>query len=162
VPNDSDRTKVAIHARVDTDLLGLSTKEFLERIAAHNFELAAISWDPDFADPWSYLADYRSDSGAANFGHMPTRCSITFWINLSRPARTPCSALRLLEAAERRLIDNEAVIPLRFGVVDFIVNVHLKGWRRRRWLAIQTRYLRIEGAPRPSRRSSARRRVPSN
>ncbi len=157
--NSAQMTAIAQRWRstlgVDTDLLGLSTKEFLERIAAHNFELAAISWDPDFADPWSYLADYRSDSGAANFGAYADPLFDHLLDQSKQAGQDSVQRMRLLEAAERRLIDNEAVIPLRFGVVDFIVNVHLKGWASSPLARHPARYLRIEGAPRPSRRSSS-------
>jgi len=70
--------------------------------------------------------------------------------------------MRLLEAAERRLIDNEAVIPLRFGVVDFIVNVHLKGWASSPLARHPARYLRIEARLGHRGGAQARRRVPSN
>jgi len=128
----------------------------LLRIAEpRDFELAAISWDPDFADPWSYLADYRSDSGAANFGAYADPLFDHLLDQSNQAGQDSVQRMRLLEAAERRIIDNEAVIPLRFGVVDFIVNVHLKGWVASPLARHPARYLRIEGAPRPSRRSSS-------
>jgi len=131
---------------VDTELVGLSGKEFLQRVAAHDFELAAIGWDPDFADPWSYLADYRSDSGAANFGAYADPMFDQLLNQSKRAVKSSAQRMRFLEAAERRLVDNEAVIPLRFGVIDFIVNAHLKGWEASPLARHPARYFRIEGA----------------
>jgi ABC-type oligopeptide transport system substrate-binding subunit len=92
------------------------------------------------------LADYRSNSGAANFGAYADPLFDRLLKRSMRGGKSSARRMRFLEAAERRLVDDEAVIPLRFGVVDFIVNAHLKGWEASPLARHPARYFRIEGA----------------
>ena len=128
---------------IETTLEPVDGKVYLERLNQHAFELAVVSWDPDFADASNYLGGYRCDAGAANFGAY---CDPAFDELMDKAGRTVDASARiqLLQAAERLLIDQDAVMPLAHGVLEFLVNPRLKGWEANPLSRHPSRYLRIE------------------
>jgi oligopeptide transport system substrate-binding protein len=139
---------------VETTLVPLDGKTFLERLGSHDFELAVVGWDPDFADASNYLDGYRCDAGAANFGAYCDRDFDKFMTAASSTI-DPSARMRLLESAERRLIDADAVMPIAHGLLEFVVSPRLKGWEASPLSRHPSRFLSIQ--PRPA--APARRRI---
>jgi oligopeptide transport system substrate-binding protein len=112
---------------LNVELRSLPEREFLAALAGHDFQLALVTWDPDFADPSNTLSMFRSDAGAANFGNY---ADPNFDSLLERADRMPDPRARAqtLREAEQQLLDDNAIIPLKHGVVDFVVSPRLRGW----------------------------------
>jgi oligopeptide transport system substrate-binding protein len=128
---------------VETQLQPADQQAHMARLTAHDFELAAVTWDPDFADPLNYLGGFRSYSDPANFGAY-AEPAFNALIDRSRDTADPAARMRLLEAAERRLIDSEGVIPLRHGDLMLLVNPRLQGYVADPLARHPARYLRLE------------------
>jgi len=128
---------------VETVLTPVEGRKFLECLDSHDFELAVVSWDPDFADASNYLDGYRSDAGGNNFGDFH---DATFDRLMDEAAHTadPTTRIRLLQAAERRLLDQDAVMPLAHGMLEYAVSPRLKGWQPDPLSRHPSRYLRLD------------------
>lgn len=128
---------------VETELTPVEGSKFLERLSSHDFELAMFSWDPDFADASNYLDGYRSDAGSSNFGDFH---DATFDSLMDEAGRTidPSVRVQILEAAERRLLDRDAIMPLAHGTLEYAVSPRLKGWQADPLSRHPSRYLRLQ------------------
>jgi oligopeptide transport system substrate-binding protein len=134
---------------LSVELRPLPERAFLAALSSHDFQLALVSWDPDFADPSNTLSMFRSDAGAANFGNY---ADTHFDSLLERADRMPDSRARArtLREAEQQLLDYNAVIPLKHGVVEFVVSPRLRGWLANPLARHPSRFLElVESGPTP-------------
>lgn len=91
-----------------------------------DFELALASWYADYADPWNFLANFRSDAGPLNPGGYRS-AAFDQAMAAAQEAEGEARAASL-ETAERRLLDDGAVLPLEWGVSQKLVSPRVQGW----------------------------------
>jgi len=91
-----------------------------------NFTIALTGWYADYADPWNFLANWRSEAGPLNAAgyHNP---AFDEAMNKAREA-DGAERFGLLEQAERILLADHVVLPLEFVVSQNLVNPRVKGW----------------------------------
>lgn len=111
--------------------LGLSVRltilpqtELRSREKAIDYDLALAIWLGDFLDPTTFLDCFRTDGGANRTGFADPEYDRL----LDRAAATVGDERwRLLEAAERRLVEFAPLIPLWHGACSFLVRPGLGG-----------------------------------
>lgn len=109
------------------------------KLRQFDYEIGVLSEVPDFDDPTEFLVPYRSDAGLYNHcGYS----NPTFDALMDKAAHaTDLPARRAaLEGAERTVLADYALVPLQFGVANYLVNPRLVG-RRDSLPNPQTRYL---------------------
>jgi oligopeptide transport system substrate-binding protein len=91
-----------------------------------NFTIALTGWYADYADPWNFLANWRSEAGPLNAAgyHNP---AFDEAMNKARDA-DGAERFGLLEQAERVLLVDHVVLPLEFVVSQNLVSPRVKGW----------------------------------
>jgi oligopeptide transport system substrate-binding protein len=107
-----------------------------------DFEVALTGWYADYADPWNFLANFRSDAGPLNPGAYR---SDAYDAALDR-ARMLDGAERLaaLAGAERILLADHAILPLEFVVSQKLVARRVHGWTPEPFDMNLSRYLSVE------------------
>ncbi|MDB5363462.1 MAG: peptide transporter substrate-binding protein [Rhodospirillales bacterium] len=124
---------------VEVTLDNMEWAVYQTKVRQLDYEMGVLSEIPDFDDPSEYLVPYRSDAGLYNhcgyanpaFDALMDKASFA----TDLPARRAA-----LEGAERTVLADYALVPLQFGVANYLVNPHLVG--RRDSLAYpQTRHL---------------------
>ena len=113
--------------------LGLSVRltilpqtELRSREKSIDYDLALAIWLGDFLDPTTFLDCFRIDGGANRTGFADPEYDRL----LDRAAATVGNERwRLLEAAERRLMEFAPLIPLWHGACSFLVRPGLSGIR---------------------------------
>jgi oligopeptide transport system substrate-binding protein len=127
-----ERVAVAI-ASMWHDVLGveveLSAEEFktlLVRIERGEATLFWSSWVADYDDPWTFASLVRSGAGT----NLARYRNPSYDAILDAASRTPdpASRSRLLERAERTLLEDAAVIPLYFYVNKHLISPRVHGW----------------------------------
>ncbi len=109
------------------------------KLHQYDYDVGVLSEVPDFDDPTEFLIPYRSDAGLYN------HCGYSnpaFDALMDQAAHaTDLTARRAaLESAERTVLADYALVPLQFGVANYLVNPRLVG-RRDSLPYPQTRYL---------------------
>jgi oligopeptide transport system substrate-binding protein len=112
-------------------------------LRARAFQVATSGWVADFNDPMTFLALFKSDTGAQNYGDYRNPAYDRL---LAAADREPEAARRaaLLAQAEQLMLNDEAVAPTYFGVSRNLVNPKITGWvgnignwHRARWLCVR-------------------------
>ncbi|HVJ55563.1 MAG TPA: peptide ABC transporter substrate-binding protein [Aliidongia sp.] len=117
------KSALGIDATLDT-----SEWSVLEQDLHHdNYQLAFYGWAADYVDPWTYLANYRSDAAQLNISNYRNP-SYDALLDQSRQAADSNARMKLLEQAEAMLLSDQILIPIDFGVTQTLVNPHLAGW----------------------------------
>ncbi len=102
----------------------LPQTELRSREKAIDYDLALAIWLGDFLDPTTFLDCFRTDGGANRTGFADPEYDRL----LDRAAATVGDERwRLLEAAERRLVEFTPLIPLWHGACSFLVRPGLSG-----------------------------------
>jgi oligopeptide transport system substrate-binding protein len=108
-----------------------------------NYQTALVTWVADYDDPMTFLALFKSDTGAQNYGDYR---SAAYDGLLSQADAEPDARRRaaLLARAEQTLLDDEGVAPIYFSVSRALVNPRVTGWidnienwHRARWLCVK-------------------------
>jgi len=108
-----------------------------------DFQMGSMAWVADFDDPINFLTLLKSDTGAQNYGDYKNPA---FDALLAAADHEPDAGRRagLLSRAEQIMLDDEAVIPIAFGVNRALVNPKITGWvdnaenfHRARWLCVK-------------------------
>ena len=149
---DPDNRRIAAAAQamlraiyVDLTISQADVQVVIQRMNAHDFDLAANSWIADYDDASNFL-DLLRCHGGKNYGNY---CSRSYDALLDRADKTADAAARgaLLERAEQTALDDYPWIPMRFMVTRDLVEPYVKGWVANRRDVNRTRWLWLAGKP---------------
>jgi oligopeptide transport system substrate-binding protein len=127
---------------VDARIVQNEGQILLANLRARAFQTALSSWIADFDDPLTFLALFRSDTGAQNYGDYRNPAYDRL---LDAAEQQPDARRRaaLLAKAEQLMLNDEAVAPIYFGVSRNLVSPKVTGWvgnlgnwHRARWLCV--------------------------
>ncbi|HLZ65990.1 MAG TPA: peptide ABC transporter substrate-binding protein [Aliidongia sp.] len=124
---------------VDVTLDNMEWQVYQTKLRQKDYEIGILSEVPEFDDPTEFLIPYRTDAGLYNHCGYSNR---DFDALMDRAAHATDTGARrkALEAAERTVLADYALVPLQFGVANYLVNPRLIG-RRDSLPYPQTRYL---------------------
>ena len=147
---DNLRVAAAVQAMmraigVDLTISQADVQTVIQRMNAHEFDLAANSWIADFDDAANFL-DLLRCHGGKNYGNY---CDPAYDALLDRAQHTADAAARgaLLAQAEQTALAAYPWIPMRFMVTRDLVAPYVKGWIANRRDVNRTRWLWIAGKP---------------
>ncbi|NGX17532.1 peptide ABC transporter substrate-binding protein [Wenzhouxiangella sp. XN24] len=102
--------------------------EFLESRADTGTTMVFRSgWAADYADPYSFLGLFDSETGASDTGWR--NVAYDELLQASLQALNPRRRLTLLAEAERLLLEDQPVVPLYFDVRRRLVRPEVRGWK---------------------------------
>jgi len=84
-------------------------------------------WISDYADPYSFLEMFRTGHGQNDYGYS-NRLYDSLLDEIAAE-RIPARRRRLMQEAERVLLDDMPIIPVYTYVTKRLVDPHLKGWQ---------------------------------
>jgi oligopeptide transport system substrate-binding protein len=112
---------------------------------ARDFQAAPISWYADYDDPLTFLALFKSDTGAQNYGDYRNPAYDAL---LAAADREPDVGRRakILGRAEQMMLDDATIAPVYYVVNRALVSPRITGWvdnathtHRARWLCVKGR-----------------------
>lgn len=124
---------------VEVVLDNMEWQVYQVKIRQQDYEIGILSEIPEFDDPTEFLIPYRSDAGLYNHcGYA----NPAFDALMDKAAHATDVATRrtALEAAEHLLLSDYPLVPLQFGVANYLVSPRLVGWHNSQPFP-QTRYL---------------------
>jgi len=149
-PNNTDTLLLMEAIQADWRALGVEVKieqnETGVAFAAYRnraFEIGFMSWYGDFNDPITFLALFKSDTGAQNYGDYENSAYDAL---LAAADQEPDAGRRaqILARAEQTMLDDEATAPIYFVVNRNLVSRRVDGWvdnapnfHRARWLCLK-------------------------
>jgi oligopeptide transport system substrate-binding protein len=149
-PNNTDTLLLMEAVQADWRAIGVEVKiEQNEAGVAFNayrnraFEIGSMSWYGDFNDPVTFLALFKSDTGAQNYGDYKNPAYDAL---LAAADQEPDAGKRaqILARAEQTMLDDEATAPIYFVVNRNLVSRRVTGWvdnapnfHRTRWLCLK-------------------------
>lgn len=124
---------------VELTLDNMEWQVYQTKLRQLDYEMGILSEIPEFDDPTEFLTPYRSDAGFYNHTGYASR---DFDAQMDKAAAATDFPTRrtALEAAERTVLGDYVLVPLQFGVANYLVNPRLVG-RRDSLTNPQTRYL---------------------
>ena len=108
-----------------------------------DFQVGSMRWFADFNDPVTFLALFKSDTGAQNYGDYKNPAYDAL---LAAADNEPDAGKRaaILARAEQTMLDDEVIAPIYFEVNRNLVSPKVTGWvdnvenfHRARWLCIK-------------------------
>jgi oligopeptide transport system substrate-binding protein len=146
-PNNTDTLLLMEAIQADWRALGvqvaIAQNESGVAFAAYrnrDFEVGSMSWYGDFNDPVTFLALFKSDTGAQNYGDYRNAAYDALLAAADQAADVGKRA-QILARAEQTILDDEAVAPIFFVVNRNLVSRRVTGWvdnapnfHRSRWL----------------------------
>ncbi len=99
---------------------------FNAQLHAGNFQVALFGWYADYADPWNFLANLKSDARELNMGAYRDQI-FDGMLDASRTA-APEARMQLLGKAEAQMLANHPIIPLEYVVSQKLVKPGITGW----------------------------------
>lgn len=130
---------------IDLDIAAEERQVQLADLQAHNFDIASSAWVADFNDATNYLDLLRTGSGE-NYGNYANPAYDAL-LDEAQNSTKPVQRGELLAKAEQMAIDDNAWVPMYFGVTTDLAKPYVKGWRPNAKDVNRTRWLRIEGKP---------------
>jgi oligopeptide transport system substrate-binding protein len=112
---------------VESEEEAIEPRIFDGRVTHHDFEFAFHSWYADYADPWTFFANYRTDAADLNYGSY-SNPKYDALLEQSRTIADPAQRMAVLEQAERLLLADQPVIPIDFLVTQSLVSARLRGY----------------------------------
>jgi oligopeptide transport system substrate-binding protein len=113
---------------VQAELINEEWKVFLQNRSQRQLtQVFRAGWIGDYADPNSFLEMFRSGHGQNDYGY-----SNRLYDSLLEQAAAegvPARRRRLLQEAERLLLEDLPIIPLYVYVTKRLVDPHLRGWQ---------------------------------
>ena len=150
--NSNESLLLAQAIQADWRAIGVVTKIsrsegqiLLADLRQRNFQAAMASWAADYNDPMTFLALFKSDTGAQNYGDYR---SAAYDARLAAADAEPDAGKRAqwLAEAEQILLADEGVAPVYFSVSRSLVSPrvigwvdNLENWHRARWLCVKGR-----------------------
>lgn len=134
----ADWRAIGVDARIEQNDTGVAFAAYRNR----DFEIGNMSWYGDFNDPVTFLGLFKSDTGAQNYGDYKNPAYDAL---LDAADKQPDAARRatILAAAEKLMLDDEAIIPIYFVVNRNLVSPRVTGWadnppsfHRARWMCL--------------------------
>jgi oligopeptide transport system substrate-binding protein len=124
---------------IEVTLDNMEWQVYQTKLHQFDYEIGVLSEVPSFDDPTEFLVPYRTDAGLYN------HCGYSnpaFDGLMDQAAHATDTATRraALEGAERTVLADYALVPLQFGVANYLVNPRLVG-RRDNLANPQTRHL---------------------
>jgi len=111
---------------IDVELRQREFKTYLtERTDRRSWDVAVSGWGADFQDPSNFLEVFRSNSASNDPGLTDSEYDNLLDAAESEPRGV--DRLRLLELAERRLIDSHAITPVYHPVLRRLVKPYVRG-----------------------------------
>ena len=131
---------------IDAQILQLDASIFYDRIQTGDFEIANPGWIADYNDPITFLELLRTGN-ANNYGHY----SNAEYDRLLERADSELDLARrgaLLAQAEQMALNDNAWMPISFGVEGALVRPYVKGWQDTATDLHRTRWMWIDEAAR--------------
>ena len=91
------------------------------------FDLAEYTWYADYADPWTFLANFQSEGGPLNPGGYKNPAYDAL-LTQSRMAHGLAERNARYAEAERLVLADQAVIPWASETTQYLINPKVKGW----------------------------------
>jgi oligopeptide transport system substrate-binding protein len=111
---------------IDLTLNNMEWQGYIGAVNARNFEIGFMSLASPYDDYENNLDNFRSDAGDGNYcGYSSKTFDDLF--HRGSTATDPAMRRQLLEAAERSLLADYAVVPVYFGVANRVVSPRLEG-----------------------------------
>ena len=107
-----------------------------------DFDLAEYTWYADYADPWTFLANFQSDGGPLNPGGYKNPAYDAL-LAQSRAAGSLAGRNALYEQAERLLLADQAAIPWANETTQYLINPKVRGWGASRLSVFPSRFISI-------------------
>jgi oligopeptide transport system substrate-binding protein len=132
--------KTALGVDVEQDIVEARILE--AQVTQHDFEMTIYNWFGDYIDPWTFLANFRADAQGLNPGnyHNPEFDAL---LDRSRLTTNPAERMGLMAAAEKLLMADQPMIPIRHPVTQTLVSPRLKGYENSPIPAHPSRYLSV-------------------
>jgi len=105
-----------------------------------DFDLAQYTWYADYADPWTFAANFLSDGGSLNPGQYRNPAYDAL-LARSREAGDPAQRNALYAEAERQLLDDQAAIPWAHETTQYLINPKVRGWGNSRLSVFPSRFM---------------------
>ncbi len=131
---------------VETEEEALEARVVDGRITHHDFEVTFTSWYADYADPWTFLANLRSDAAGLNYGNYANPAYDAL-LEQSRAAADPDTRMKLLEQAEALMLADQPIIPIHNNVGQNLVNPRIRGWESAPLSIHPDRFLSLDQGP---------------
>jgi oligopeptide transport system substrate-binding protein len=111
---------------VQTQLVAVEFKSLLQDINGGEIEAFRASWVGDYNDAFTFIQQLKSDFGI----NLPRYRSTEYdqLVNLAAASADPEQRREHLQAAERYLLREHALIPLYFYVNKHLVKPQVQGW----------------------------------
>jgi oligopeptide transport system substrate-binding protein len=135
----ADWRAVGVEARIEQAEAGVAFAQYRNRA----FQVGSMSWYGDFNDPVTFLGLLKSDTGAQNYGDYRNP---EYDALLAQADQEPDVGRRahILAKAEQLMLDDEAMVPVSFGVNRNLVSPRVTGWvdnppsfHRTRWMCLK-------------------------
>ena len=112
---------------VEIELVEPEFRVFDSVLHRGEFDLAEYTWYADYADPWTFLANFQSEGGPLNPGGYKNPAYDAL-LTRSRAADGLAQRNALYEAAERLVLADQAVIPWANERTPYLQSPHIRGW----------------------------------
>ena len=112
---------------VEVQLQLSETQVHYDALRRRDFEAAWTAWSADYLDAKGFLFLMESSTRDLNFGEYrnPLYDSL---LKQSDMERDPALRAQLLQHAEQRMLDDQAIAPVYFGVTRDLVSTEVKDW----------------------------------
>jgi len=112
---------------VEVELIEPEFRVFDGVLHRGEFDLADYTWYADYADPWTYLANFQSEGGPLNAGgyNNPAYDAL---LSKSRAAGSLGERNALYQQAERLLLADQGVIPWASERTRYLLSPRIRGW----------------------------------
>lgn len=112
---------------VQATLVNEEWKVFLQNRAQRSLtQVFRAGWIGDYADPYSFLQLFRTGHGQNDYGYSNSLYDSL--LEQIAAERIPARRRRLMEEAERVLLEELPIIPVYTYVTKRLVDQHLRGW----------------------------------
>ncbi len=98
------------------------------RLTHHDFEMSLNNWYADYADPWTFLANLRTDAAELNAGQYANPAYDKL-LDQSRLTQDPAERMKLMGEAEKLMLTDQPIIPIQFNVTETLVSPRIQGWQ---------------------------------
>jgi oligopeptide transport system substrate-binding protein len=126
---------------VDLILLNQEWQVVLARMRQHDFELTFIGITDDLADPRGFLDAFRRSAGENAIGY--DNPAYDHLLDAADGETIESARMRLLERAERILIDDVSLVPLMNPANRTLVRPSVRGWAEAPIGSHPSRYLQL-------------------
>jgi oligopeptide transport system substrate-binding protein len=125
---------------VEIELIEPEERVFDATLHRGEFDLARYTWYADYADPWTFLANFQSQGGSLNPGGY-RNTEYDALLERSRAAPDLAARNALYEEAERLVLADQAAIPWAHETTQYLLNPHIRGWGRSPLAVFPSRFI---------------------